>query len=65
VGKPEGKGNNWKTYALQRMIILKLSSISRMFVGTGLICLVIGTSESFCGKGNEPSSYIKCVEFLD
>jgi hypothetical protein len=32
---------------------------------TGLMCLRIGTGDSTCKRGNEPSGSMQCGEFLD
>jgi hypothetical protein len=38
---------------------------NRMGAWIGLIWLIIGKVEGCCEHGNDPSSSIKCVEFLD
>jgi len=68
VGKPEGK-SHLIDVGLSDMIILHGYSRNRMGMGwgawTGLIWLMIGTVEGYCKRGNEPSVFIKCWEFLD
>jgi hypothetical protein len=65
AGKPEGKRPLWRSRSRWEDILKLICERQDGVIWTGLIWLRMGTSESFCEHGNEPTGTIKLWKILE